>query len=433
MSAIQAFERLAERGTARGSDDVLRVARAASTTADDPGRRWPVRIVLVGVAAVFVLVVAVALRGGSEDSQPVDTGPGPGYLFGEPTDTTLIINTGFGSLVALDLDTGVAQQYDDIAVRPREIFLQSIDRIGGQVVYQGDDGPIAMPLDLSGEPRLVAQSFFYRASGYPDRLWLVQRDDTVSEVTISGETTVPSTQLPLFGSNRSVSPDVGVGSGLAVSGQFDGEGDGPQFWDPVSGEEVDLPDAETMAARGSTLVTGWPSSIAVVPDGESVDIDPDLFASSAAVSPDEQTVALWSQTEEEAEPGLVLVDAKTGHWESIPGGSGFAATGLAWTDDGSWVFALGDGAVFGYQMGAPSGLVVHTQSIIGGGPLAVERSEGPQLAAADPIPCPERTESVPSPDETIVQAAPDGGLPMPTVDVEVPITSATPCLVRQGG
>ena len=226
MSAIQAFERLAERGTARGSDDVLRVARAASTTADDPGRRWPVRIVLVGVAAVFVLVVAVALRGGSEDSQPVDTGPGPGYLFGEPTDVLAEL---LAQDRALDLDTGVAQQYDDIAVRPREIFLQSIDRIGGQVVYQGDDGPIAMPLDLSGEPRLVAQSFFYRASGYPDRLWLVQRDDTVSEVTISGETTVPSTQLPLFGSNRST----GRSSGTPSAGRRS-TCPTPRRWRPVA-------------------------------------------------------------------------------------------------------------------------------------------------------------------------------------------------------
>ncbi|MBL8777854.1 MAG: hypothetical protein JNK12_18085 [Acidimicrobiales bacterium] len=432
MSATRTFERLAERGTPRGADAVLRAARVGSNAEVHAGRRWPVRVVLVGVAAVFVLVVAVALRGGNEDSGPVDTGPGTGYLFGEPTDTTLIINTGFGSLVALDLDTGMARQYDDIAVRPREIFLQSIDQIGDEVVYQGDDGPIAMPLDLEGAPRLVAPSYYYLASGNPDRLWLVQQDNTVSEVTVDGVTTVPSTQVPQASSSGTVSPNVGVAEGLALPGPF-ADGPGPQYWSPVSGDLVDLPDAETMAARGSTLVTGWPSSIAVVPDGGSVDIDPDLFAWAVAVSPDEQTVAVWSRSEEDSEWALVLVDAHTGHWRSIPGGPGFDATGLAWTDDGSWVFALGDGAVYGYRMGTPSGLVVHTQSIIGGGPLAVERSDGPQLAAADPIPCPERTESVPSPDETIVQAAPDGGLPMPTVDVEVPITSATPCLIRRGG
>lgn len=430
MSARQAFEHLAQRGTPRGADVVLRAARTTATVPDPVPRRWPLRVVLVGVAAVFLIVLAITWRVGTEDSQPVDTGPG--YLFGEPTNTTLIINTGFGSLVALDLDTGVAQQYDDLDVRPIDTFSQPVHLIADRIVYQGGVGPTTMPMDLEGQPHLIAEARRFVASGQPGRIWLVPGDDSVTEVTLDGRVTVPRTPLPAGRSGQPVFVGAGVGSVLAIDNSPN------EFWDPRTGRQFGNVEAEAQAARGSTLVAGWPSAVVHLPDGRTAEITPDFLAPTAAISPDEQLVAVWkeggrAEQGDGPDPGFVLIDAVTGAWRSIPVHGGAEVTGLAWSPDGSWVFALGPGSISAYRIDAGSAMTVESQSLVGGGMVGIAEDEGPPLLDSNPSLCPEASASPPSPDATYLTGATDGGQPVPDIEVDNPITVGEPCQVRLAG
>lgn len=431
MSATQAFEQLAERGTPRGADAVLRAARSGSSAEVPTGRRWPVRAVLVGVAAVFVLIVALALRGGNEDSQPVDTGPGPGYLFGEPTETTLIINTGFGSLVALDLDTGLAQQYPDVGAKPTDTFLQPMHRVDGSIVYPGADGPTALSVDMTGAPSLVAPSRGdFWVSGDANGVWVLEPDLTVSLHRLDGSVIRGPYEVPRSPDGQILTLWAGVGSGFAASGPLEGRPTA-QFWDPATGTQVAVDGQDTVAATGSTLVTGWLGSIATVPGGENADITPDLYGTHAAVSPDERRVAAWAadtvEGGEAAAPGLVIIDAVSGAWQRVSGADGAEVSGLTWSEDGRWVFGVGPGHVVAYRIGEPRAMDARTASITGGGPVAVASDNGPDFEVAQPPTCPEPSAASPSPRDSVVQ---NGVL---TDEVEVPITSDQPCVILHRG
>lgn len=428
MSVTQAFERLAERGTPRGADAVLRASRASTTAPDPVPRRWPLRVVLVGVAAAFLIVLAITRWVGTEDSQPVDTGPGAGYLFGEPTDTTLIINTGFGSLVALDLDTGLAQQYPDVRAKPVDTFLQAIHRVGDSIVYPGADGPTALTTEMTGPPRLVAasQGEFW-VSGEGDGVWVLKRDLTVSLLDLDGSVIRGPYGVPRSPDGQFLTLWSGAGSGFAANGPLEGRATA-QFWDPATGDRVAVDGQDTMAATGATLVTGWLGSITRVPGGESVAITPNLYGFSAAVSPDERHVAAWasdtiSNDGRVADAGLVVVDATTGTWRPVHGASGAQVTALTWSTDGRWVFGLGAGHLMAYRMGATDASVIETSTIIGGTGLAVDRADGPQMEGPGVETCPAPSTGPPSPLNSVVQ---NGVL---TDEVEIPITSDQPCVI----
>ena len=75
----------------------------------------------IRISALVVVVLLASCSSATETSAaaPVMTSSSapsttePPFLFGAQTDTTLVIAPGYGPLVALDLDTGNAQRFDD--------------------------------------------------------------------------------------------------------------------------------------------------------------------------------------------------------------------------------------------------------------------------------------------------------------------------------
>lgn len=440
MNPIHAFEQLAERGTPRGADAVLRGARRGSSAEVHVRRRWPVRVVLVGIAAVFVVVVTVTLRGGSEESGPVDTGPGPDSLFDEPTGATLIINTGYGSLVALDLDTGLGQQYDDADVEATYTSQGILLRVGDRIVYQGPEGTESLPLDLSGQPETIGPSGGFVSSGSPDRVWLYG-GNRVEERTVSGRVTVPLTPFP-DGEGGPALPVLGVGDLLAMVNSTD------RYWEPSTGRQFGATDGSledsVVAARGSTAVVGAPSAIERPEDGTSVPIQPGLDSLEVEVSPDESTLAVWDTSDgAEGDGGsLVLVDAGTGQWRRVSGTSGADGASIAWSEDGQWVFVLSRGAsdadvagafITAYRLDAAAGATVEVPSLVSGGIVAVPRGAGPLLSPSGAISCPDPVTYPPTTGGFVpVPDGPDDAV-TPAPDPTTPITTDRPCIVRSAG
>jgi hypothetical protein len=435
VSATEDFERMAVRGVPRGADAVLRAARTPRRTTAVDRQRWHVWVPITAIVSVLVLVVVLTWQARTEDSRPVDPVPDGGYLFGEPTDATLLINTMYGSMVAFDLDAGVARQYRDLDVEPTYTSQDVILRAGDRIVYQGARGTVSLPLDLAGPPALIGPSGGFLSSGSPDRVWLYG-GERVEERTVSGEVTVPLTPFP-EGTDGAALPTLGVDDLLTVIGSTN------LYWEPGTGRQFGATtgsiDDAVMAARGSTAVVGAPTAIERPSAGTSVAVDPGLDAIEMAVSPDESAVAAWANDDSSAEGGgsLVLVDTSTGHWRRVPGTSGARGASLAWSDDGRWVFALSRGAadedvagvfVTAYRLDRSAGTTVEMPSFVSGGIVALDRGEGPRLTTADVGPCPE-PEVYPPTTGGFVPAGPDG-LVTEAPDPTTPISDDRPCLVR---
>jgi hypothetical protein len=442
VTARTAFAHLVATGSPRGADAVLAGARAAGTQpVTDRRRPWP-----VALAAAVLVVVLVGLvlvwRGGEENGETVRTGPGPSAplaapLFGEPTHTTLLINDGSGALTALDLDSGLAQRFDDLgalADRGRTTLLT----LGGRVVYQGEAETRSLPVDLAGAPRSLGPSDFFFSAGRDDRLWLLDADRIPADhvryelVTDDGSVVIPWIE-PAGVDIENVGLDRYLATITCMERCVPGEVP-YQLEDMATGATVPLP-LQATAAWGATLVLsgGGDTTFYDLETDRTAALQPAIYVfGTTAISPDERTVVAESGGSSTAngtgDGGLVAIDTTTGRWRIVrPGGEEFLGS-IDWTDDGGQAFELapvgsGRARLTRYDEVTGEASVVSV-ALPEGDIVAVSRAAGPALDGVDAAACPEPSEEAQSPPTTGVSAASPADRSW--------ITADRPCRVRAG-
>ncbi len=442
MSARTAFEHLADHGEPRGAGAVLDAARRGAVVPHPIPSRRPWSLVLAAVVAVIVVVGAVLVwRVGDENGEVVRTGPGPtagvpasAPLFGERTNTTLLINDDSGALTAVDLDTGVAQRFPDVGAFAGE-GGNDLVRAGDRVIYQGHGETVSLPVDLAGTPTSLGRSDYFRPGGADDRVWLLRLAPTatgsgekVQLVTLAGDVLVPWTRA-------GGSADLGVGDYLATTVCVAECAPGivnHQLENLLTGETVELPQAAS-AGWGSTLALNGGSTVFHLDDRRQIAAQPSpAVFYNAAVAPDELTVAADHGDGGGQLAGLALIDTETGRWRRVPGSStGVGA--ITWTADSRQIFGLAAlsrrrARLTHYVMGRPAATVVDL-ALPAGRVVAVARSDGPLLDTSSTSVCPE-AEPISSSAPTTAPSTP--GVTRNGARVDPWITVGAPCRLRVG-
>lgn len=443
MSARTAFEHLAEYGDPRGADAVLDASRRGAVVPHPILSRRPWSLVLAAVVAVIVVVGAVLVwRAGDENGEVVRTGPGPtagvpapAPLFGERTNTTLLINDDSGALTAVDLDTGLAQRFPDVDAFAGE-GGNDLVRAGDRVVYQGHGETLSLPLDLAGTPTSLGRSDYFRPGGADDRVWLLRLAPTaagsgekVQLVTLGGDVLVPWTRA-------GGGADLGVGDHLATTVCVAECAPGIvnyQLENLLTGETVALPQAAS-AGWGSTLALNGGSTVFHLDGRRQIAAQPSPATFyNADVAPDERTVAAEHVDDGGGQPaGLALIDTETGRWRTVPGSS-TGVGDITWTTDSRQVFGLAAlsprrAQLTHYVIGRPAATVVDL-ALPAGRVVAVARSDGPLLDTSSSSICPE-ADPTPSAAPTTVPSTP--GVTRSGTTAVPWITAGEPCRLRVG-
>ena len=195
--------------------------------------RWAVIGALLVVAAITVPVFGLGVGGtsGGHDKTLGRRSPQGSSAGSSGHGVVVIDNDAMMTLV--DFSTGTSKT----ATLPHKGGGDSRDALlatGGFFVYPGDGGTWAIPLDLSGSPRLLGPASYVVPSATAGRVWLVTTTSdrgqpvsiTVREVEADGRSKSPLYRVPAgFG------PISGVAGGLVLVDTIAG---GSVVWDPVT-------------------------------------------------------------------------------------------------------------------------------------------------------------------------------------------------------
>ncbi|OWY63083.1 hypothetical protein B7486_54990, partial [cyanobacterium TDX16] len=137
-------------------------------------RPRPVLLVLLLLAAACSIDAQDEATPADDSTQATAAGgeEGDDLFLGIETGTTVISSAGYGSLTAIDLDTGHARLYDAVDGVPGDHDFRLIPLADG-IAYPGGGGPLALPWSLEGSPVQLGPAWIFLPSGEPDRLWLV--------------------------------------------------------------------------------------------------------------------------------------------------------------------------------------------------------------------------------------------------------------------
>lgn len=358
-------------------------------------------------------IVVVALLLGTACSSGGDTGPPAAaptddpvapvldLLFGGETDSTIVVAPGYGLLYAIDLDTGLAQRFPTTGGVPGD-FDHRLIALPTGVVFPGADSTRRLAWTLEAPSTSLGHSFFPIPSGRPDHVWLVgeRRDggdnypDDVREVNGQGHESTPSAGLPAGW------PLTGVADLVVVQARHE-----LLLFDAEAGVvRRRLPGTTVLDARGTQMAWVEPcvncgTRIRVLdlgPDPRSpfvVEVGAHPFA--GRLSPDGRWLAAWVPDGEERSGALFLIDLVGGGVTEIPGSRAGPYANLAWSADGSWVFAVGSqegrlGAfLVGHELGGELAVTRWSPSLQSGTVAVAPAVGGPDLTVGDAAACPE--------------------------------------------
>ena len=357
--------------------------------------------------AVLMLLLATACAGGGDSSPsaaPATETASPGAadpLFGAVTGSTMVLAPGYGPLYAVDLDSGLARRYPTTGGVPGD-FSHRLIALDTGVAFPGAGGTRRLPWALAGRSTSLGRSYFPVPSGRPDHVWLVEerRDggdnfpDAVREVDGQGVESTSSAELPAG------FPLTGVADLVVVQARQE-----LLLFDPRAGEvRRRLPGTTVLDARGTQLA--WIEPCAACGTRIRVlDLGPDPSApfvvevgahpSAARLSPDGRRLAAWVPDLDESSGALFLVDLVGGAVTEIPGSRAGPYANLAWSADGSWVFAVGSegsrpGAfLVGHELGRGEAVTRWSPSLQPGTIVVAPSTAGPDLTAGEGAACPE--------------------------------------------
>jgi hypothetical protein len=248
---------------------------------------------------------------------------------------------------------------------------------GGFFVYPGEGGTWAIPLDLSGSPRLLGPSSYVVPSATSGRVWLVTITDergqpastTAREVEADGRSRNPLYRVPAgFG------PISGVEGGLLL---VDTTAGGSVVWNPATqrfGARFPGPNVGNLVdVRGSMVAWGVgcsPNSICTslrltdvgtgrsrdypAPQGTAGWVSTGGEGSRDAFSPDGQYLAIRAANgvTQLSPSDVYVVNLSSGATFSVPDSSPpYPYSRVAWLPNSSWVvFASGAGSVNAYRV-----------------------------------------------------------------------------------
>lgn len=322
------------------------------------GRRRRSRRLAAGAVGLMLSVAVAAGLWTTLDRDPGAPAVDPSLSAGAiPTGDHLIL-TGDGEAWVVDVEAATSRHVVMPELSPGDPPLRVVRR-GDRLVAWGYRTLVLDP-SLAAPPRVLAEdSWIFIPSAVEDRVWVgvldpespdtVRALQTVREMTVDGEVTVPDTRTP--GGRW---PIAAVNQGLILEGA---EHDGFVLWDPRTGEVVDLlPGDFNLAARGDAYA--WCSGGEIECDsahltdfatgGDLVVVCPagtqGFQPFTGAFSPDGSTLALalrldWGPDSRRA---LTLIDVATGELDVVNGTNVEAGyVFVEWTPSGDSVFISG--------------------------------------------------------------------------------------------
>jgi hypothetical protein len=346
-------------------------------------------VVVALIAACSSAAEAPAPAPATASSSSATSTTEPPLLFGGATDTTLVVAPGYGPLVALDLDTGNAQRFDDTDGVPGD-FPFRVTGLESGVAYPGSGGVLTLPWSFDGPPMTIGRSWFFVPSGRADHLWLVDPpsdgNDEVGlrEVDAAGEVTA-TTAIP-----PGTYAMGGVGDLLVVQDAAD-----LNLFDPARRSfTTSLGPAVLLATEGDRLaVTEGCDGCAAIrvidlgaPDEDDT-VETSGHPTDAAFSPDGRWLAIWALSEDGTAASLDLLDLTTGEATPIRGSEAGPYADVVWSNDSSWVFVMSRGEVqsgtmiTAFEVGAPAAVMRTTPHMQSGTIVAIPAGEGPDLGS----------------------------------------------------
>lgn len=325
-----------------------------------PGRTTDVKALLRALTALAV--IAVAACGGSDDERPASGRAGN-------SETTLIVRsierqTERGAVVSealriVDPRTGAS------TTLPAREFVggdAQFDVIytGGQLVFRCSAGACVLdPKRRDSEP--LGEAWCMAPSQTEGRVWLANLDpespdtvramESVREVSVDGEVTVPASRLP---PGRWHCPVGSVSSGVLFQ-EFQDQDSRLIVWDATAGEVVaTLAEASFPAATHGDLIAWCPSRCG--PELHITDVrldredvirleEPFVFGETydGAFSPDGSTLAVPARREDERRDSrIALVDVERARASVLP--SRLGTRSLVWSRDARELFAIAGAA-----------------------------------------------------------------------------------------
>lgn len=334
-------------------------------------RQIPVGI-RAGATALAVLVLGVVLfglfAGGPTASPPVPvlTAPEPttaptalplpapttmavqlpaaGPAFGEETGQLLLVDDGLSGLTAVDFDRRLAARSPVDGQRPGD-EQYSMERVGDHLVV-GWGGPHAVDIATRQAVPLGNATIFVPAAEQ-DRVWLVDyagsigaNPPTVWQVGMGGQRLTQAATLP-----AGAAPEIGVAGGMALATET-----GLDVWNRATGEIRPIDGGGhgfALDSLGDQLA--WCSGDCeevLITDVTTFETDAfhapnafDGFAYEARFSPDGRLLAALVENRSDQSRALWLLDVGTGSVIEVASRTGSTVDYLAWSPDGSQLFA----------------------------------------------------------------------------------------------
>ncbi len=354
---------------------------------------------------VSFLLLATACAGGNDTSPsaaPVTepTSPAAAHrLFGAATESTIVLAPGYGPLYAVDLDSALARRYPATGGIPGD-FSHRLIALETGAAFPGVGGTRRFPWTLEGRSTSLGRSYYPVPSGRPDHVWLVaeRRDggdnfpEAVREVDGQGVESTPSAELP---------------AGLPLTGVAD-------LVVVQARHELLLFDVDAGAVRrrprGTTVLDARDTQLAwIEPCADCgarirvLDLGPDPTSpfvvgphpAAARLSPDGHWLAAWVADPAERTGALFLIDLIGGGVTEVPGSRAGPYANLAWSVDGSWVFAVGgDGGgpgafLVGHELARRVAVTQWSSSLQAGTVVVAPSTGGPALDPGEAEACPD--------------------------------------------
>jgi hypothetical protein len=340
-------------------------------------RRWAVIGTILVVAAILVPEFGLGIggRSGGHEKSLGRRSPQGSSTAGSSGHGVVVIDID-SMMTLVDFSTGISKT----ATLPHKgggDYPDALLATGGFFVYPGDGGTWAIPLNLSGSPRLLGPSSYVVPSATAGRVWLVTTTSdrgqpatvTVREVDADGRHKSPPYRVPAgFG------PISGVTRGLVL---VDTQAGGSVVWDPVTqrfGTRFPGPNVGNLVdVRGSMVAWGvWCSSNSIctslrltdVTTGRSRDypaphgtvgwVSTGGEGSRDAFSSDGRYLAVRAANggSQLSPSDVYVVNVSSGASSLVSDSSPpYPYSRVAWLPDSSWVvFASGAGSVSAYNV-----------------------------------------------------------------------------------
>ncbi|MPZ69983.1 MAG: hypothetical protein GEU71_10710 [Actinobacteria bacterium] len=257
-------------------------------------------------------------------------------------------------IVVVDLETGETRTLVVPEFGPGDAQF-AIAPIGGRIVFRGPSGTEAgayvIDRDLENDPVLLGKSWYFVPSATVGRVWLTTLDpdspstvrdlESVREVTVDGEVTVPETGPPPRASIVGA-----VRQGLIV------QKDGLQVWDPRTDRIVTRIDGVFPVDTSGDVVAwcdkGCPEiHLTDVANGTDRVIEPPVGVTfsetyNGAFSPDDRFLAVPVRNEEGEQVAVIDVESLSARLVPNSGLSVYQL--MTWSTSGDWlVFDTGEG------------------------------------------------------------------------------------------